>query len=83
MKGARVDGTTMSVSGKELGKGGVEVVGNEGGDDVLVAVGNDKKVARTKGVEVVLPSRARKYTWLRAGGTGSMSLCISVHCLGC
>jgi len=82
MKGMRVDGTTASISGEELGKGGMKVIGNEGGDNVLVTVRNDKKVMHTNGVEVVLPSWARKYTWLRASGTGSASLCISIHCLG-
>jgi len=39
VKGTRVDGATASISSEEFGKGGVEVVGNEGGDDVFVAVG--------------------------------------------
>ena len=82
VKRARVDGATASVSGQEFGEGRVKVIGNEGGNDVLIAIRDDKKVTCTNGVEVVLPSRARKYTWLRAGGTGSMSLCISVHCFG-
>jgi len=79
MKGARVDGTTTSICGEELGKGCMEVIGNKGGNDVLITIRNDKKVMRTNGVEVVLPARARKHTWLRACGTGSMSLCVSVH----
>ena len=70
VKGARVDGATTSIGGEELGKGCVKVIGNEGGNNVLVTVMDDNKVMRTNGVEVVLPSRARKYTWLRAGGTG-------------
>jgi len=82
MKGARVDSTATSISGKELGKGCVEVVGNKGGDDVLVAVRNNKKVTRTNGIEVVLPARAREYTWLRTCGTGSTSLHVSVHRFG-
>ena len=79
VKGARVDGATVSVGGEEFRKSGVEVVRNKGGDDVLVAIRNDKKVMRTNSVEVVLPARARKHTWLRACGTGSTSLCVSVH----
>ena len=82
MKGARVDGATASIGGKELGKGHVKVIGNEGGNDVLITIRNDKKVTCTNGVEIVLPSQARKYTWLGAGRTGSTSLCISIHCLG-
>jgi len=81
MKGVRVDGTTMSISSKELGKGGVEIVRNKRGDDVLVAIRNDKKVARTHGIKVVLPSQAGEHTWLRAGGTRSASFCFSIHCL--
>ena len=79
VKGTRVDGTTTSVGGKELGEGCMEVVGDEGGNDVLVTVGNDEEVTRTNGVEVVLPAGARIYSWLRAGGTRGASLCISVH----
>ena len=82
VQGVRVDGATTSIGGEELGKGCVKVIGNEGRNDVLVAVRDDKKVTRTNSVEVVLPSGARKYTWLRAGGTGSTSLCISVYCFG-
>ena len=82
VKGARVDGTASSIGGKELEKGHVKVVRNEGGDDILFTVRDDKKVTCTNGVEVVLPSGARKYTWLRAGGTRSASLCISIHRFG-
>jgi len=80
MKGARVDGATASVSGKNFRKGGVEIIGNEGGNDVFVAVGDDKEVTCTNSVEVVLPARTGEDTWLGACGTGSASLCISVHC---
>jgi len=82
MKGARVDGTTTSIRGKEFGKGCMEVVGNKGGNDILIAIRNDKKVTCTNSVKVVLPARARKHTQLRACGTGSMSLCVSVHHFG-
>ena len=81
VEGARVDGTTASISGKEFRKGGVEVVRNIGGDDILVAIRNDKKVASANGIEIVLPSQTRVYAWLRASGTGSVSFCISIHCL--
>jgi len=80
MQGTRVDGATTSISGKEFRKGCVEIVGDKGGNDVLVAVRDNKKVMHTNSVEVVLPARARKYTQLRACGTGSMSLYVSVHC---
>ena len=81
MKGARVDGTTAPIGGKEFGKGGVEVIRNKRGDDILVAIRNDKKVASANGIEIVLPSWTRVYAWLRASGTGSASFCISIHCL--
>ena len=83
MKGARMDGTSASVSGEELWESGVKVVGDEWGNDVLITVWNDKKVAHTHSIEIVLPSQAREYTQLRASGTRSTSLCISVHCFGC
>jgi len=83
VKGTRVNSATASIGGEELGKGGVKVVGNEGRNDVLVAVRNNEEMTCTDGVEVVLPSWAREYTWLRASGTWSTSLCISVHCFGC
>ena len=82
VKGARVDGATASVSGKELGKGGVKVIGDEGGDDILITVRNNNEVTRTNGIEIVFPSWAWEYTRLRAGGTWSTSLCISIHHLG-
>ena len=80
VKGARVDSAATSISGEELGEGCVEVVKDKGGNDVLIAVGDDKKVTRTNGIKVVLPTRAREYTWLRACRARSMSLCVSVPC---
>ena len=56
MKGTRVDGAATSVSGEEFRKGRVKVVGDEWGDDILIAVGNDKEMARTNGVKVILPA---------------------------
>ena len=82
MKGARVDSAAASVSSKKFREGGVEIIGNERGNDIFVTVGNDKEVTRTNGVEVVLPARTGKDTWLGACGTGSTSLCVSVHHLG-
>jgi len=82
MKGARVDCTAMAVSGKELRKGGMEVIRDEGGDNVLFAVRNDKEVTGTNGVEVVLPSGTREDTRLGTSGTGSMLFSISLHRFG-
>ena len=83
VKGARVNGTATTVSGKEFREGGVKVIRDEGGDDIFVAIWNDKEVTCTNGIKVVLPSRAREYTWLRASRTWSTSFCISVHRFGC
>ena len=83
VKGTRVDGATVSVGGEEFRKSGVKVIRDEGRDYVLVAIGNDKEVMRTSGVEVVLPSWAREYAWLGASGTQGTSLCISIHRFGC
>ena len=79
MKGARVDGTTASIGGKEFRKGGVEVIRNKGGNDVLVAIWNDKKVASANGIKIFFPSQTGMYAWLRTSGTGSASFCVSIH----
>ena len=44
IKGARVDSTTTSVSGEKFVIGGMEIVGDEGGDDILFSIRNDKKM---------------------------------------
>jgi len=76
-----VDHATAAISSKEFGKGGVEIIGDEGGDDVLFAIRDDKEMAGPDGVEVVLPSGPWVDSWLRAVGTRSPSFYISVHCL--
>jgi len=79
MKRARVDCATMAVSGKELGKGGMEIVGNERGNNIFFAIWDDKEMASTGGVEVVLPSRTWVNSWLGTVGTGSASFYVSIH----
>jgi len=74
-----VDCATTTISGKKLGKGGVEIVGNEQGDNIFFAIWDDKEVASTSGVEVILPSRTRVDSWLGTVGTGSMSFYVSIH----
>jgi len=81
MKGVRVDCATATISGKELREGCMEVVGNEGGDDVLFAIWNDKEVASTGSIEIVLPSRTWVNFWLGTIRTGSAFFCISIHSL--
>jgi len=39
MKRARVDSAATTISGKEFGKGGIKIVRNEGGDNILFAIG--------------------------------------------
>ena len=56
MKGARVNGAATSIGGEEFQESCVKIVGNERGDDVLIAIRDDKEVMRTDGVEVVLPT---------------------------
>jgi len=82
VKGARMDSATASIGSEQFRKGCVKVIRNEWGNDILVAVWNDKEVTRTNGIEIVLPTRAREHTRLRTCGTRGTSLCISVHCFG-
>jgi len=82
MEGARVNCAATSIGGKEFRECRVKVVRNKGGNDVFIAVGNNKKVACADGVEVVLPTQAREYTRLGAGRTRSASFYVSVHCFG-
>ena len=82
IKGTGVDHAATAVSGKKFGIGGMEVIGDEGGNYVFLAVRDDKEVASTSTIEVVLPPGARVNSWLRAVGTGSVSLCVSVPYFG-
>ena len=77
-----MDSTATTISGKKFGEGGVEVIGNEGGDNVLFTVGDNKKVVGTHSVKVVLPSRTRENTRLGTVRTWSMPLNISFHGFG-
>jgi len=79
MKRTRVDCATVAISSKEFGKGGVEIVGDEGGDDILFAIRDDKEMAGSDSVKVVLPSRPWVDSWLRAVGTRSPSFYVSIH----
>ena len=81
-EGARVDGTTTSDSGEEFRKGGVEIVGNEQGDNVLFAIGDNEKVAGAHSVEVVLPSGTREDARLGTCWTRSAFLGLFVHGVG-
>ena len=79
MERTGMDGATTTVSGKEFWECGVEVVRDEGGNNILIAVGNDKEVTGACGCKVVLPAWAWEYARLRTAGTGGLSFGISVH----
>jgi len=81
MKGARVNGTSATIGGKEFGEGSVEVIGDEGGNDILLTIWNDEKVTCACGIEVVLPPGTREDARLGTSGTGSVLFSISVHSL--
>ena len=82
MKRVGVNYATTAISGKEFGEGSLEIIGDKGGDDVFFAIRDDKEMAGTNSVEVVLPSRTQVNAWLRTIGTGSPSFYVSVHCFG-
>ena len=79
MKRVGVNCATTAVSGKEFRESGMEIIEDEGGNNILFAIWDDKEVASADGIEVVLPSRTWVYPWLGAVGTGSASFYISVH----
>jgi len=74
MEGTRVDHTATAVSSKKFGKGSMEIVGDEGGDDVLFAIWDDKKVTSAGSIKVVLPPRTWVNAWLRTTGAWGISL---------
>jgi len=63
---ARVDSAVATVSGKEFGEWIAEVITDEGGNHIFVAERDDKEVASTSGVEVVLPARTGMGARLRS-----------------
>ena len=79
MKRTGVDCATAAISGKEFRKGGVKVIGDKGGNDVFFAIRDDKEVAGTHSIEVVLPSGTWVNFWLGTIGTWSLSFYVSVH----
>ena len=81
MKRPRVNGAPTPLGCQELWKGTVEVVGNERGDGVLLAIGNDEKVAGSHGIPVVAPTRAWEDSGLRTfqSWCGMLLICGCVH----
>ena len=82
MERARIDCTSMAICSKELGKGGMKIVGDERGNDILIAIRNDKEVAGTCGRKVVLPARTGEDARLGTIGTRSLSFSFSIHGFG-
>jgi len=82
MEGARVNCATTTVGGEKFREGGVEVVRDEGGNDIFVAIRNDKEMVGACCGEVVPPAGTREDARLRTVGTGGLSFCVSIHGLG-
>ena len=57
----------------------MEVVGNERGDNIFFAIGNDEEVTGSRGGKVVLPARTGQYSWLRTSGARGAPFGISIH----
>ena len=74
-----MDCATMAISSEEFRKGGMEIVRDEGGDDVLFAIRDDKEMAGPDSVEVVLPSRTWVYSWLGTVRAWGSPFYVSVH----
>jgi len=64
MKGTRVNGAVVSIRGQELREGVMEVVMNEGGNNVFISKWNDKEMMCPIGVKVILPARSWMGAWL-------------------
>jgi len=79
MKRTGMDSTTTTISGKKFGEGGMEIIRNEGGDNILFTIRNDKEVVSAGGSKVVLPSWTGEDTRLGAVGTGSLSFGVDFH----
>lgn len=76
-----MNGISMSLCGQELRKGTIKIIQDEGGDSVLLSIGDDEEVTSSGGIPVVAPSRSWKYTWLRTlwSWCGVLSICRHVH----
>jgi len=79
MEGTGMDSAATTIGGKKFWECGIKVVGNERGNNVLIAIGNDKEMTGASGCEIVLPTRAWEYAGLRTTGTGGLPFGISIH----
>ena len=82
VKRTRVDCAAMTVSSKEFRKGGMEVVRNKRGNDILFTIGDNEEMMGPNSVEVIFPPGARENARLGTVGARSASFCISVHGFG-
>ena len=82
MKGTRVDCAATTISSEEFRESGMEVIGDEGGDNVLFTIRNNKEMTGANGVEVVLPSGTGENARLGTSGTRSALFSISIHGFG-
>ena len=82
MERAGMNCATVAVSSKKFREGGMEIVGDEGGNNVFLAIRDNKEMASANGIEVVLPSRTWLNFWLGTIGAQSTPLRVSVHSLG-
>ena len=60
----------------------MEVIRNEGGNDVLFTIRDNKEMVGANSVKVVLLSGTREDARLGTSGTGSMLFSISIHHFG-
>ena len=77
MERPRMNGASMPLGRQKLQKGAVKVIGDERGDGVLLAIGDNKKVASSSGIPVIMPSGSWKHTGLRTiwGWSGMFLVC--------
>jgi len=79
IEGARMDGAPASVSSKEFREWRRKVMLDEGGDDILVTIGDNEVVASACCIEIVLPSRAWVDARLRTSRRRGLILLVSLH----
>jgi len=74
-----MDGTAVAISGQKFWEGGVKVILDEGGNNIVIAIRDDKIVMGAHYIEVVLPPRTRVDTRLRTSWGRSLILLVSLH----
>ena len=81
MERLRMNGTAQSLYCQKFRKGGIKIVGDEGGNGVLFAIGNDKEVVGASSIPIIVPSWAGKSTGLRPfwSWSGMFFICRRIH----